>query len=348
MRPAGNGADVGKPGGRRKGKAERIPSDTSDAPRELNCDLLDRAQLVFTDPPYNVPVNGHVMGKGQIRHREFAMATGEMDRPGFTAFLSTVFERLVAHTVDGSIHFICMDWRHMDEILAAGHAHYTELKNLIVWVKDNGGMGTFYRSRHELVFAFKNGNAPQVNSFELGQHGRYRTNVWNYRGMNSPSRTSRAELALHPTVKPVAMLADAMRDSSERGGLVLDAFCGSGSVLIAAHKTGRRARAIEIDPIYCDTAIRRWQTFAKDDALLLATSETFDEVTARRTTEAKADSTIDTPVKKDGKAETPDVAGDEINSAYPVGQIASARGRSPWARATDLSGENGTDADRQR
>jgi len=187
--------------------------------------------MVFTDPPYNVPISGHVTGNGRSRHREFAMASGEMSASAFIAFLTSTFERLAAHTRDGSIHFICMDWRHLAEILAAGGAVYSELKNLIVWVKDNGGMGSFYRSRHELVFAFKNGTGPHLNSFELGQNGRYRTNVWNYRGINSPTRESREALATHPTVKPVAMVADALKDTSRPGGLVLDAFCGSGNDL---------------------------------------------------------------------------------------------------------------------
>lgn len=247
---------------------------------------LEQADMVFTDPPYNVPIQGHVASKGRTRHREFAMASGEMSADAFTAFLTSVFERLAAHTRDGSIHFVLMDWRHLSEILEAGRAVYAELKNLIVWVKDNGGMGSFYRSRHELVFAFKNGTAPHLNSFELGQNGRYRTNVWSYRGITSPTRESREALAMHPTVKPVAMVADALKDTSRPGGLVLDAFCGSGTILIAAQKTGRRARAIEIDPLYCDVAIRRWQIFAKDDAILAETGETFDEVAARQSHES--------------------------------------------------------------
>ena len=211
----------------------------------------ERAQLVFTDPPYNVPIDGHVCGKGSVRHREFAMASGEMSPEAFTAFLETAFRHLAAHSADGAIHFVCMDWRHMAEILAAGKAAYSELKNLIVWVKDNGGMGTFYRSRHELIFAFKSGTAPHINSFELGQHGRYRTNVWEYRGVNTLKPDRMDELALHPTVKPVEMIADAIKDCSKRGGIVLDPFGGSGSTLIAAAKTGRRARLAELDPIYC-------------------------------------------------------------------------------------------------
>ncbi|MGE3993848.1 DNA-methyltransferase, partial [Pseudorhodoplanes sp.] len=162
---------------------------------------------------------------------------------------------------------------------------FSSLKNLIVWVKGNAGMGSFYRSQHELICVFKNGTAPHFNAFELGQNGRHRTNVWHYRGATSPTREAREALAMHPTVKPVAMVADALKDCSPRGGIVLDPFCGSGTIFIAAEKTGRRARAIELDPAYCDTAIRRWQLYAKDDAILLETGETFDEVAARRASE---------------------------------------------------------------
>src|SRR5918993_1520822 len=205
----------------------------------------ERAQMVFTDPPYNVPIQGHVGGSGAIQHREFAMASGEMTRPEFISFLRTTFERLVEASTDGSIHFVCMDWRHMGEMLAAGEGLYSELKNLIVWAKDNGGMGTFYRSRHELIFAFKNGTAPHINSFELGQHGRYRTNVWSYRGVNTLRAGRMEELSLHPTVKPVQMIADAIKDVSQRGAVVLD-------------------------PVYCDRIITRWEAYAKDDAELIA------------------------------------------------------------------------------
>ena len=229
-----------------------------------------KAEMVFTDPPYNVPIDGHVGGKGAIKHREFAMASGEMTEKEFTEFLAKAFSNLCRNSQDGSIHYICMDWRHMNEVLNAASASYTELKNLIVWVKDNGGMGSFYRSRHELIFAYKNGSAPHINSFELGQHGRYRTNVWEYRGVNTLKSGRLDELELHPTVKPVAMIADAIKDVSQRRGVVLDLFGGSGSTLIAAHKTGRRAFICELDPIYCDRIIRRWEAFAKDDAELIA------------------------------------------------------------------------------
>ena len=222
--------------------------------------------MVFTDPPYNVPIDGHVCGKGSVKHTEFAMASGEMSEAQFTQFLMDAFQRLVEHTVPGSIHFVCMDWRHMGEMLNAGRSTYRELKNLITWVKDNGGMGTFYRSRHELIFAFKVGTAPHVNAFGLGEHGRYRTNVWEYRGVNSGGAKRLEELAMHPTVKPVQMIADAIRDVSGRGEIVLDLFGGSGSTLIAAEKTGRRSRLVELDPLYCDVILARWEAFAKDEA----------------------------------------------------------------------------------
>jgi DNA modification methylase len=165
----------------------------------------EKAEMVFTDPPYNVAIEGNVSGLAKTSHREFAMASGEMTPDEFTAFLSGAFANLVANSVDGSIHFVCIDWRHITEMMAAGGANHEEFKNLIVWVKDNGGMGAFYRSRHEFIFAFKNGSAPHVNSFELRQHGRYRTNVWQYRGVNTFKARLMDELALHPTVKPVAL-----------------------------------------------------------------------------------------------------------------------------------------------
>jgi hypothetical protein len=194
------------------------------------------------------------------------MASGEMSSAEFTKFLSAAFRNFAEHSADGSIHYICMDWRHMGEMLEAGQGVYAELKNLIVWAKDNGGMGTFYRSRHELIFAFKKGTAPHINTFELGQHGRYRTNVWQYRGVNTMRKGRMEELALHPTVKPVQMIADAIRDVSGRGDIVLDLFGGSGSTLIAAEKTGRRGFLCELDTIYCDRILARWEAYSKDDA----------------------------------------------------------------------------------
>lgn len=175
-----------------------------------------------------------------------------------------------------------MDWRHAFEITSAGRAIYDELKNVIVWVKDNAGMGSFYRSQHELIFVFKKGEAAHINTFELGQFGRSRSNVWRYAGLNSIKADRLAELAMHPTVKPLALVADAIKDCSKQRGLVLDPFGGSGTTLIAAEKTGRRARLIEIDPLYCDVIVRRWQAFTGKRATLAGTSESFDDVESVR------------------------------------------------------------------
>lgn len=245
----------------------------------------DVASLIFTDPPYNVPIAGHVSGLGQVQHREFAMASGEMSREAFQAFLKTVFGHMAAHSADGSIHFVCMDWRHMGETLAAGEAVYDAFKNLCVWAKSNGGMGSFYRSRHELVFVFKSGTAPHINTFELGQTGRYRTNIWEYPGVNSFGQDRDAALAMHPTVKPVALVADAIKDCSKQRQIVLDPFGGSGTTLIAAEKTGRRARLLELDPAYCDTIIRRWQSLTGKHARCAETGTRFETVETARQSE---------------------------------------------------------------
>ncbi len=236
------------------------------------------ADMVFTDPPYNLRIDGNVSGLGRVRHREFAMASGEMTEDDFTKFLRTAFEQLAAHSVDGSIHFLCMDWRHLAEMFGAGNAVYAELKNLVVWNKSNGGMGTFYRSKHELIFVWKAGNAPHLNNFELGQHGRHRTNVWDHAGVNTMRSGRLEELAMHPTVKPVALVVDAIKDCSRRKSIILDPFIGSGTTIIAAERAGRRARGIELDPIYVDVAVRRWQTYTGKVATLISTGKTFEEV----------------------------------------------------------------------
>jgi DNA modification methylase len=242
-----------------------------------------RAALVITDPPYNVAIGGHVGGKGEIQHREFAMASGEMKPGEFADFLGSVFELLVRFSTDGSLHYIFMDWRHATELLAAGNSTYTRLINLCTWIKKNGGMGSFYRSRHELVFVFKNGTAPHRNNIELGKHGRNRTNVWEYGGINSFGRVTDEGnlLAMHPTVKPVQMIVDAILDCSARGDILLDPFLGSGSCLIAAERTGRVLRGIEIDPRYVDVAIRRWQRHTGGHAVLAASGDRFDDIAAK-------------------------------------------------------------------
>ncbi len=247
-----------------------------------------QAQIVFTDPPYNVPVDGHICGLGKVKHREFAMASGEMTRDQFTEFLEMVFGNLARHSIDGAIHFVCMDWRHIAEVMAAADGVYTEFKNLCVWAKTNGGMGSLYRSQHELVFVFKAGKAPHINNVELGRHGRNRTNVWQYAGVNTFGDERDENLQLHPTVKPVALVADAIRDCSHRNGIVLDVFAGSGSTLVAAAKTGRRGYGLELDPAYVDVILRRLQAETGEKAVLTATGERFAQLEASRVTDIEA------------------------------------------------------------
>jgi 16S rRNA G966 N2-methylase RsmD len=242
----------------------------------------ERAQMVFTDPPYNVPVDGHVSGLGRVRHREFPMASGEMTRLQFTQFLATAMKLMCRYSVDGAIHDLCMDWRHMGEMVEAGGEAYAELKNLCVWVKTNAGMGTFYRSQHELVFVFKHGTASHINNFGLGEGGRYRSNVWRYAGVNT-FRAGRADdLIAHPTVKPLPMVVDAIKDCSKRKGLILDPFAGSGTTLLAAEKTRRAARCIELDRHYVDVIIGRWQKLTGKAAILANTAEPFAEMAKMR------------------------------------------------------------------
>jgi DNA modification methylase len=240
----------------------------------------ERAAVAFTDPPYNVPIDGHASGLGAIHHRPFPMASGEMDKAEFTAFLGQVCQNLAAFTTEGSLHYICMDWRHLGELLAAGRDAYGELKNLCVWVKDNGGMGSLYRSQHELVFVFKHGRNGHRNNVQLGQFGRNRSNVWHYPGVNSFARCGEEGnlLALHPTVKPVAMVADAILDCSARGDIVLDAFLGSGTTVIAAERTGRRCYGLELDPAYVDTIVQRWQAQTGGSALHAASGRSFADL----------------------------------------------------------------------
>jgi DNA modification methylase len=236
-----------------------------------------KADVVFTDPPYNVPVHGHVSGKGQLRHREFAMASGEMSSVEFETFLRQVLNNAAGASRDGAVHFVCMDWRHLRELLAASAPVYSSHLNFCVWAKTNGGMGSLYRSQHELVLVFKVGTAPHRNNVELGRHGRNRTNLWTYPGVNTFRLGRSEDLALHPTVKPIALVADAIQDVSKRRDLVLDPFVGSGTTIVAAEKIGRRAACMELDPLYVDAAIRRWQRFTGKDAVLADTKITFDE-----------------------------------------------------------------------
>jgi DNA modification methylase len=212
--------------------------------------------MVFTDPPYNVEIFGHVTSS---RHHVFAMGQGELSPKDFQRFLETSLSHIAASSRSGTIIYICMDWRHLQELSAAGHAAFAKLMNICVWNKTNAGMGSLYRSQHELIFVYKHGTARHINNVNLGRHGRNRTNVWTYVSQSALSATSKSKLALHPTVKPVAMIADAIRDCSNPGDIILDPFGGAGTTMIAAEKTGRRARLLELNPVYVDASIQRWQ-----------------------------------------------------------------------------------------
>jgi DNA modification methylase len=238
--------------------------------------------MVVTDPPYNVRVQGHVMGRGRIHHREFPMASGEMSHSEYFNFLKQMAFRLAQFSEDGSIHYIFMDWRHIAALIAAAGETYSEHKNLLVWNKTNGGQGSFYRSQHELIGVFKNGDAPHINNFELGGNGRYRTNVIDYPGVNGFHPSRRGDLQMHPTVKPIGLIADLIRDCSKRDGLILDAFGGSGTMLLAAERTGRRAAMIELDPAYVDVAIRRFERMTGITAVHAGTGASFEQVGAQR------------------------------------------------------------------
>lgn len=243
--------------------------------RLMNSEIADMA---FLDPPYNVKVNGHVGGRGRTRHREFLHASGEMSSAQFIQFLKDGLGATARHLKDGAIAYVCMDWRHASELLDAGASTFDELKNICVWTKSNAGQGSFYRSQHELVFVYKRGKAEHINTFGLGKNGRNRSNVWNYGGINAFRAGRMDELSMHPTVKPVALITDAMKDCSRRGSIILDSFAGSGSSLLGAEQVGRRAYCIEIDPRYVDVAIRRWQRVTQRDAILEANGATFDKL----------------------------------------------------------------------
>jgi DNA modification methylase len=247
----------------------------------------EEVDLIFTDPPYNVKIDRNVSGKGAAIHREFAFASGEMNDGEFAHFLAQSLGAAASRCRDGAIAFVCMDWRHMGELLEAGRHVFAEMKNLCVWNKPAGGLGSCYRSKHELVFMFKVGTAEHVNTFGLGGDGRYRTNVWDYAGNSSINATRMEELAMHPTVKPVAMIKDAILDCTHRGHIVLDCFAGSGSTLVAAHKVGRVARLIEYDPLYCDVIIRRFEKLTGKQAILEATGHSFEDTQDLREAEAQ-------------------------------------------------------------
>jgi DNA modification methylase len=235
----------------------------------------DKAQMVFADPPYNVPIDGHVSGLGAVKHPDFVMASGELSSAEFQSYLTTTLGLAASWSVGGAIHFVCMDWRHMRELLAAIEEVHSFLLNLCIWNKSNAGMGSLYRSKHELILVYKVGKDAHINNVALGRYGRHRTNVWDYISQNSLSSSGKAKLAVHPTVKPVAMIADAIRDCSNRGGLILDPFGGSGTTLIAAERTARRARVVEVAPVFVDASIERWQRLTGRTALHADTGQPF-------------------------------------------------------------------------
>jgi DNA modification methylase len=239
-----------------------------------------RADMVFTDPPYNDSIDNYVAGFGKVHHAKFTGASGETGESELTNVLTNAMTQLARKSIDGALHFICMDWRHSGELLTAARSAYTEFKNVCVWVKDNAEPGSLYRSQHELVFVFKSGKKPHRNNIQLGQYGRYRTNVWSYPGVNSLARsTAEGNLSrLQSTITPVELVADAILDCSARGGVVLDAFLGSGTTVIAAERTGRVCYGIELDPCYVDTIVRRWQMFTGQSAVQESTGRTFNEM----------------------------------------------------------------------
>jgi DNA modification methylase len=236
-----------------------------------------RADMILQDPPYNVKIDGHVCGAGNIKHKEFAMASGEMKSDEFTEFLRTNFDLCAKYSRPGALHYNFMDWRHMAEILAASNTAFSNFINMCVWCKSSGGMGSLYRSQHELCFIFRNGTESHINNVELGRHGRYRTNIWQYAGVNSFGK-HRRDIKLHPTVKPVEMLRDAILDVTKRGAIVLDCFLGSGSTLIAAEQSKRICYGIELEPLYVDTAIRRIRDLFGIDAIHEQSGKTYSEM----------------------------------------------------------------------
>ena len=262
----------------------------------------ERAHMAFLDPPYNVKV-ASVVGRGVRKHREFAMASGEMDRDAFVSFLSDSLGAAAQFSMDGALHYTCTDWRHIQELVRAGHIVYGAMLNLAVWVKTNAGQGSFYRSQHELIGVFRVGSGPHLNTVELGRHGRNRSNVWEYAGANTFRKGRLEDLRGHPTVKPVGMIADAIKDCTRRGQIVLDTFCGSGATLLAAERVGRQGRGLEIDPAYVDLTIRRWQSFTGRDAVHTASGRTFEEMGARRV--GTPSTTVDRPTTDRPRAAAP-------------------------------------------
>lgn len=281
--PAAPGDAVSRPGDLWKlGGHHLICGDATDPAVLARLMGDEMAEQIFTDPPYNVAINGHVSGKGKSRHREFAMASGEMDSEAFIAFLTSSLRRASAHLVDGGLAYVCMDHGHIGELIEAGAAVFDERKTICVWDKGAGGMGGLYRNAYELVGVFKKGKAPHINNIQLGKNGRNRTTVWRYPGIAQLGKGRAKALSLHPTVKPVALVADALLDASSRGGVILDPFGGSGTTLIAAEQVHRRARLVELDPAYVDTIIGRFEALTGREAVHGENGKSFADVRAAR------------------------------------------------------------------
>jgi hypothetical protein len=235
------------------------------------------AAAVFCDPPYNVRVRS-IGGRGKIQHSEFAFASGEMRPAQFRRFLCDTLGNGIRASTEAAIHFVCMDWRHIGQLIEVGHEIYDTMLNLVVWNKSNAGQGSFYRSQHELIGVFRSGGRPHRNNVELGRFGRNRSNVWTYPGVNTFGKERMKSLAAHPTVKPMALVADALLDCTARGDVVLDQFAGSGTTILAAEKIGRVAYCLEYEPRYVDVAIQRWQQQTKLEATLEGDGRTFEEI----------------------------------------------------------------------
>jgi DNA modification methylase len=254
-----------------------------DARSESELDRLmgsSRAAFAFLDVPYNVRVRS-IGGRGRTKHAEFAFASGEMSTSEYGVFLTSALSNASRISTDGAVHFVCCDWRHVTDVMNAGSAAYDDTLNIVVWVKSNAGQGSFYRSQHEFIAVFRVGEAAHLNNIELGRHGRSRSNVWNYRGVNTFGVGRMQELRAHPTVKPIALVADAIRDCTRRRDVVLDTFSGSGTTIMAAERVGRRACTMEIEPRYVDVAVRRWQAFTGKDAVDAESGLTFDQLEER-------------------------------------------------------------------
>lgn len=238
----------------------------------------DMARMLFSDPPYNIAIKGNVSRK----HEDFAMGVGEQSREEFTALLETMIRLSSHHLVDGGLAYLFMDRRHLLELQMAAEQAGLSLIDLCIWNKLSGGMGGLYRSQHEPIYIFKHGKAPHINNVELGKHGRYRTNVWDHRGLSSFGKGRDTALADHPTVKPVNLLAEAIKDCTRRGDVVLDPFAGSGSTLLAAERCGRVGYGIELEPKYVDVTVRRMETLTGKQAIHEATGLTFAQMRRRR------------------------------------------------------------------